>query len=536
VTRHAAGQQAWAGYAWALFAIVAAIVVRPFADPRLGEHLPYGSVVVATLIVSWFVGRGPALLVVFVGGPAVNFFLLPPRWSFEPGSDQQRWGLVVFVFVGTAISLFGGYVHAQRARAEADAETLRRAQVALREAHDGLELRVRERTTELARTNESLRSSEERFRVLVEGIKGYAILLLNDAGEIVAWNGGAERLFGRSADIVGSSITALVPGLDARNLAAAARAGSTERLAVRGTATFPIELELTPLEPQHRFVGIVHDISERKLLEALGEHKQRRADDLRRKSEELEADNRRMREATRLHSEFLANMSHELRTPLNAIMGFADLMHRGVAGPISDEHRDFLGDILSSSHHLLALIDDVLDLAKVESGALEVVPEPVDLARLLREVRDILRLPAAGRNIALELKPAADIGSVTVDPAKLKQIVYNYLSNALKFTPDGGRVAIRAALVGEAFRIEVEDTGIGIASEDQRHLFVAFRQLDTGLSKRYQGTGLGLALCKRLAEAHGGTVGVRSAPGAGSTFWVELPRERRAPVLQAEAG
>jgi len=128
------------------------------------------------------------------------------------------------------------------------------------------------------------------------------------------------------------------------------------------------------------------------------------------------------------------------------------------------------------------------------------------------------------RNIELELHLATDLGSVTVDPAKLKQILYNYVSNALKFTPEGGRVMIRATLHGEAFRVEVEDTGIGIAHEDLRHLFVAFRQLDASVTKRYPGTGLGLALSKRLAEAHGGKVGVQSVRGVGSTFWVELPR------------
>jgi signal transduction histidine kinase len=187
---------------------------------------------------------------------------------------------------------------------------------------------------------------------------------------------------------------------------------------------------------------------------------------------------------------------------------------------------------LTSSRHLLRLINDVLDLAKVEAGTLEVVPEPVELARLIGEVRDILRGMASDRNIALELQLAADLGSATVDPAKLKQILYNYVSNALKFTPEGGRVTIRAAPVsacvpapaGDAFRVEVEDTGVGIARTDLRYLFVAFRQLDASATKRYPGTGLGLALTKRLAEAHGGKVGVRSVQGAGSTFWVELPR------------
>jgi len=532
VTARAAGRPlaGWARYAWALFAVVLAILARRFADPRLGtQQLPYGTVLVATMIISWFGGRRPALVVVFAGGISANFFLLSPRLSFAPGPNHQSWGLVVFLALGTVIALFGGFVHTQRAAAEATAEVIRRAEAALREANDGLELRVRERTTELARINESLRASEERFRLLVEGVKSYAILLLNPDGAIVAWNQGAERLFQRSADVVGSCITKLIPGLDAAMLQEAARGSAAEREAQRGDGTvFPIELEITRLDPQVElqgmFVGIVHDISERKRIEALDEQKQRRADELRRKTEELEADNRRMQDAARLQSEFLANMSHELRTPLNAIIGFADLLHGGMAGPLDAQHREFLGDILTSSRHLLQLINDVLDLAKVESGTLEIVPQPVELARVLGDVRDILRVAAAGRSIELELHPTTDLGSVTVDPAKLKQILYNYVSNALKFTLEGGRVSIRAALIGEAFRVEVQDTGIGIAGEDLRYLFVAFRQLDASTTKRFPGTGLGLALSKRLAEAHGGQVGVHSVPGVGSTFWVELPR------------
>ncbi|HET7505355.1 MAG TPA: ATP-binding protein [Kofleriaceae bacterium] len=512
-------------YAWALIAVIAALLARWFADPRLGTQLPYGSMLVASVVVAWFGGVRPALVVVLLGGPAANYFLLPPRWSFAPGIDKQSWGLVVFLFLGSVIALFGGYVHTQRARAEATADAIRRADAALREARDDLERRVRERTAELAHTNESLRASEERFRLLVEGVKGYAIVMLDAAGAIVAWNGGAERLFGRSADIVGAAIATLIPGLDGPALHDTACAGSAEREAVgHDGATFPIELDVTRLDPHGMFIGIVRDISERKRLEALTEQRQRRADELRKKSEELEADNRRMQEAARLQSEFLANMSHELRTPLNAIIGFADLMYRGLAGPVDAQHREFLGDILTSSRHLLQLISDVLDLSKIESGALEVVPEPVELARLIGDVRDILRGMAGDRKIELELELVGDLGSVTVDPAKLRQILYNYISNALKFTPEGGRVTLRASLAGDTFRVEVEDTGVGIAAADQRYLFTAFRQLDSSATKRYPGAGLGLALTKRLAEAHGGTVGVHSAPGAGSTFWVELPR------------
>jgi PAS domain S-box-containing protein len=509
-------------YVWALLAIATALLARWFADPRLGTQLPYGSMLVATIVVAWFVGSRPALVVVGLGGIAANFFLLPPRWSFESGPDKQSWGLVVFMFLGTVISLLGGFAKGQRARAEATADTLRRAEAALREAHDGLEHRVRERTAELARSNESLRASEERFRVLVESVKGYAILMLDSTGAIAAWNAGAERLFGYASEIVGENLDAVIPRAD---VPALATYGRSERDARRkdGSA-FPIELEVSRLDRSGDHVAIVHDISERRHLEAITEYKQRRADDLRRRTEALEADNRRMQDAARLQSQFLANMSHELRTPLNAIIGFAELMHAGAVGALQDQQREFIGDILASSRHLLKLINDVLDLTKVEAGTLAIVPEEVELAQVIDDVCDIVRALASDRNIELDVQVADDLGTVIVDPAKLKQILYNYVSNALKFTREGGRVTIRATLVGDAFKVEVQDTGIGIAVEDLLHLFVAFRQLDGGTAKRYPGTGLGLALTKRLAEAHGGRVGVQSVRNVGSTFWVELPR------------
>jgi signal transduction histidine kinase len=240
--------------------------------------------------------------------------------------------------------------------------------------------------------------------------------------------------------------------------------------------------------------------------------------------------------ATRAKSEFLANMSHELRTPLNAIIGFAQLLHDGKVGPVSAEQAEFLGDILTSSRYLLQLINDVLDLAKVESGRLEFRPEPVDLARLTDEVRAVLHAVAAGKRIRLEtiLHPA--LGPVVLDPAKLKQVLYNYVSNAIKFTPEHGRVTVRVAPEGpDAFRLEVEDTGIGIKPEDLGRLFVEFRQLDAGPAKRHEGTGLGLAVTKRLVEAQGGRVGVQSTPGQGSVFFAVLPRTARLAAVRPGA-
>src|SRR3989475_9110078 len=190
-------------------------------------------------------------------------------------------------------------------------------------------------------------------------------------------------------------------------------------------------------------------------------------------------------------SQFLANMSHELRTPLNAILGFTQLLHEGEVGPLTDEQREFLGNVLTSSRHLLRLINDVLDLAKVESGRLDFRPEPIDLPQVIGEVNAILRTTAADKNVRGEMAVDPTIGSVALDPARLKQVLYNYLSNALNFTPSGGLVTVRAAPEGaDFFRLEVHDTGSGIEPQDLPRLFVEVQQLDCGATKKHAGTGL----------------------------------------------
>ncbi len=248
-------------------------------------------------------------------------------------------------------------------------------------------------------------------------------------------------------------------------------------------------------------------------------------EEIQRRSCELELQNRRIQEANRLKSEFLANMSHELRTPLNAIIGFAELLHDGHVDPTTPQHQEFLGDILASGRHLLQLINDILDLAKVEAGKIDFRPEPVDLGALLAEVSGTLRATAAARQLRLEASVDPAITDVVLDPGRFKQVVYNYASNALKFSRAGGRVEMLVRPEGtDALRLEVIDEGTGIAAEDLPRLFVEFEQLEAGASKRHQGTGLGLALTKRLVEAQGGVVGVTSVVGQGSTFFAVLPR------------
>jgi signal transduction histidine kinase/CheY-like chemotaxis protein len=235
-----------------------------------------------------------------------------------------------------------------------------------------------------------------------------------------------------------------------------------------------------------------------------------------------------IQEANRLKSEFLANMSHELRTPLNGIIGFAEIMHDSRVGPISQDHKEYLGDILASARHLLQLINDILDLSKVEAGKMEFKVERIDPTIVVAEVREIVRTLAAEKRISLrsEIDPA--ISLIEADQRSFKQLLYNYLSNALKFTPEEGEVIVRVKPEGrERFRIEVKDSGIGIKPEDRARLFVEFQQLDSTAAKKYPGTGLGLALTKRIVEAQGGRVGVISTPGKGSTFYAVLPRAGR---------
>jgi PAS domain S-box-containing protein len=272
-----------------------------------------------------------------------------------------------------------------------------------------------------------------------------------------------------------------------------------------------------------RMLGIVTDITE-----------QRQAEALRLKAQRLEAENRQITDANRVKSQFLANMSHELRTPLNAVIGFADLLHTGAVPTDSLKHKLFLGHIATSGRHLLQLINDVLDLSKVESGRFDFYPEPVQLPMLVAEVRDILETAIQRKKLVFSADIDAALDGLVLDPARLKQVLYNYLSNAIKFTPDGGHVGVRAFAEGRNhFRLEVHDNGIGIAEADLPRLFTEFQQLDAGHGKLHQGTGLGLALTRRLVQAQGGTVGVRSASGMGSVFYLVLGRVPAAGLAEA---
>jgi signal transduction histidine kinase/uncharacterized protein (DUF302 family) len=249
---------------------------------------------------------------------------------------------------------------------------------------------------------------------------------------------------------------------------------------------------------------------------------------LRRADEEILQVNRQLEQSNRYKSEFLANMSHELRTPLNAVLGFSEILLDATMNLSAGERTEFLRNIHSSGQHLLGLINDILDLAKIEAGKMELRPEEMPVMEALHEVTAILEPMARQQGLLLSTLGAADAGVIRADRSKFKQVLYNLLSNAIKFTPPPGRITLTVNDSPEHLTVSVQDTGIGMKSEDLPKLFREFEQIDGSYTRRYQGTGLGLALSRRFVEMHGGRIWAESQYGKGSTFTFTIPHEARA--------
>jgi signal transduction histidine kinase len=237
---------------------------------------------------------------------------------------------------------------------------------------------------------------------------------------------------------------------------------------------------------------------------------------------EIENKSRQLQVASQHKSEFLANMSHELRTPLNAIIGFSEVLMQRMFGELNAKQEEYLKDIYDSGRHLLSLINDILDLSKIEAGRMELELTAFDLPTAIDSALTLVRERATRRGIALQKTLDERVGQVQADERKVRQVVLNLLSNAIKFTPEGGRIEIHAVPGDDSIEVSVRDTGVGIAPEDQEAVFEEFRQVGTSAAKQ-EGTGLGLALCRKFVELHGGTIWVTSAAGAGSTFTFRLP-------------
>jgi signal transduction histidine kinase len=238
---------------------------------------------------------------------------------------------------------------------------------------------------------------------------------------------------------------------------------------------------------------------------------------------EIEEKSREIEAANRHKSEFLANMSHELRTPLNAIIGFSEVLGERMFGELNEKQAEYTEDILSSGRHLLSLINEILDLSKVEAGRMELELATFDLPLAIDNARTFVRERAVKHGINLDVRVDERLGDFIGDERKIKQILLNLLSNAVKFTPEGGRVGINARQADGAVEISVSDTGIGIDPEDQAKIFEEFRQVGGDYAHKKEGTGLGLTLAKKFVELHGGRIWVESEVGKGSIFTFTLP-------------
>jgi len=382
--------------------------------------------------------------------------------------------------------------------------------------------------------------ADNRYRRLLEAAPD-GIVEVDCSGRIVLVNSQAERMFGyRREELLGKSVEMLMPerfrgrhpahrdrysahsvtrpmgsGLDLR----AVRADGTE---------FAVDINLSPFEGETggSVVCVIRDVSDRKLAEEqiknLNLSLEQRTRDLAVINSELEIRNREVEKANRLKSNFLATMSHELRTPLNAIVGFADLLARQTAGPLTQKQDRFVRHIKESSRHLLALIDDILDLSKIEAGRLDLKFESFALSAAADEVLSTIRPLAAAKEIDLTTQLSSDL-ALHADHVRVKQILYNLLSNAIKFTPATGSVRLAAESNGSFVQISVIDTGIGIPFEEQEAIFETFHRCLTSTQEVCEGTGLGLSITKLLVEQHGGRIWVQSQPGKGSRFHLTLP-------------
>jgi PAS domain S-box-containing protein len=371
---------------------------------------------------------------------------------------------------------------------------------------------------------------ERRFRQLLEAAPDAIVEVAAD-GKIVLINRVAEEMFGYVRDeLLGQPVDVLVP--DAiRRMHYRHRDGYLEQPKTRPMGTgldlharrrdgtlFPVEISLSPIQTEGgmHVTAVIRDVTERKRADKEVRRLQQQY------TGELEARNREAERANRLKSEFLASMSHELRTPLHTIIGFSELLQEGHDGDLNERQSRFVGHIRRDSEHLLELINDILDLSKIEAGQLVLKKEVYPLARSVGEALDAIRPGAVAKGIRVE-EPGERDAMVDADPLRVKEMLYNLLSNAVKFTPEGGKVWVEIQEDAGFARVTVGDTGVGIPHEEQENIFDKFYQVGNTTRGVREGTGLGLSITKELVQMHGGWIEVDSRPGEGSRFTFTLP-------------
>lgn len=387
--------------------------------------------------------------------------------------------------------------------------------------------------TELKNTQEMLRESEKKYRNLVDNAL-VGIFISTAKGEVLYVNETLSAMFEFE-----SPEKLIAGGALPRYKDAESRQAFIEELKRTGSVS-AYELELLTKTGKVKDVlvsavleagflsGMVMDITKRKEMEdTIKNHSIELEKKVKERTAELEQAKAAAEGANMAKTEFLANMSHELKTPINAIMGFADLALEKGSGPVTEKQKKFINNIITASEHLNGLINDILDITKIEAGRIELVLSNVNIGSLVEEISGLFKGDALRRGMNFNIKIDNNIGNITADGQRLKQVIANLLTNAFKFTPDGGSVSISAKREGrgeaEAVEIAVEDTGIGISEEEQKKLYQSFKQIESPFTKRHEGIGLGLYLCKRLVKLHNGKIWVESEKGKGSRFAFAIP-------------
>ncbi|KAF5425099.1 Signal transduction histidine kinase [Candidatus Methanomarinus sp.] len=404
---------------------------------------------------------------------------------------------------------------------------------ALQKTRDELEIIVQDRTVELMKSNEelkqeiidrkniekTLKNSEKKFFTMFNNNPMGAIII--DSNRMIKEvNSVASDMIGRSkAEIIGKICHEFVcprahndcpifdheMGFDCVETT----------LLKKDYGEIPIEKTVAKvvIDEKIMVIEMFYDISKRQQLQ---KDLINQRDTLKIRAQELTA-------ANKTKTEFLANMSHELRTPLNSIIGFSEILHDLTFGPLNEKQLKYISNVLTSGNHLLTLINDILDLSKVEAGKMELVYNEFVVSTVINEIKTLVISIASKKNIMINVITYEKLITIHADGGKFKQILFNLMSNAIKFSPNGGSVTIDAKCINDMVQIAITDTGIGISKEDQKKLFQPFVQVDASTSRQFEGTGLGLALVKRFVGLHGGKVWIESEPGKGSTFTFTIP-------------
>jgi len=400
-------------------------------------------------------------------------------------------------------------------------------------------------TTERKQLEEALKESETKFKTIVENIRD-VLFQLSPLGIIQYVSPRVQEVYGyKPEDLIGKHFKKTTPISELAKVLGALKSVLSgkvinnleiNQLDSKGKI-ISMEINAAPVRRQGKIIavqGIMRDITERKQMESelqerneqldvQNEELQSQTEELMTQQQELIEKTGEVERANQLKSEFLANMSHELRTPLNVIIGFSELMMDRVPGKINEEQRQCLSDISDSSHRLLKLVNEVLDLSRVESGKMEFKLENVALTEVVESLTRTMLPMLTPRKQSLNIEIEEGLPEVHVDEGRLEQVLLNLVTNSSKFTPDGGKLKIEAVRNGDWCQVSVIDNGIGIKEEDQERIFEPFCWLDNPLTKEKSGTGLGLALVETIVEKYGGRIWVESEYGKGSQFTFTLP-------------